>query len=788
MSLDNTGKSSPVVPLILIGAFLVGAVIITLSAESITSPIASISKTLEGFKNVITNSYKNNSAAVVAYTGKQLVSKTTYIKNSGGFAPERPVDHLWDGCTIGTPSCVSATPDLPSFFVEFDFGTVHTLEAARLYGAADGTSFSEEWSLEYKKDASDAWGTAFAKSSVFGNGWFDKTLANVAARYIRVTVASSRLTSTAVEARELEVYGVPLAPETASSTSATSTAPKATVTTVAPQGGTTYFVAPNGDDSNPGTFELPFKSPQRAVDTTQPGDTIELRAGTYKEGVLFARSGTKEKPIIFKNFPDERPVFDFGVTTAASPVHRIELLSTEGARRPISFIVIEGLELTHGPDAIKFNNAEDITIRNNTIRDTLYAGILGVGGSRVSITGNRLHRIGIKDLANSANNEKHHALHLTGSDYKITNNIIDDVRTHGIRLAAQPFGTNLYADERFSGGKNALIANNVIAHTRFGAAISLWQDTASSAKILNNIFYQNRQNLGIGEVAGIEFISAGAGHVASNNIFYNPGKLNFSYGSSGLVSETKNSSVDPLFVYSSTADFHLTALSPAVDSGVSVADIATDILGTSRPSGCYFDIGAYEFPIAIPGMPPIPTQTALTPPTAALPSLAPPIISPPPPPQTLAAFPIGSQIQIATPYTLRIRTSPSITVGIAGKRKPGSVAMVIDGPQQADNLLWYKVIFTDGLTGWAAGEFLITIVLPQKLYGLNTHIKTILQLSVRETPGGIKKGQQAQGSRGTIVETVPIYKPFNDARWWWKIDYAQGPDGWSAADFISTSE
>ncbi len=45
--------------------------------------------------------------------------------------------------------------------------------------------------------------------------------------------------------------------------------------------GKTYYVATNGNDANPGTFEAPFLTIQRVANTASPGDTIEIRGGTY---------------------------------------------------------------------------------------------------------------------------------------------------------------------------------------------------------------------------------------------------------------------------------------------------------------------------------------------------------------------------------------------------------------------------------------------------------------------------------------------------------------------------
>src|SRR5208282_2262319 len=76
---------------------------------------------------------------------------------------------------------------------------------------------------------------------------------------------------------------------------------------VAARAGTTYYVATNGDDKNPGTSALPLKTIARAADLVNPGDTVLVRNGVYAErdsqgdGVSLKRGGTAEAPVLFKS-------------------------------------------------------------------------------------------------------------------------------------------------------------------------------------------------------------------------------------------------------------------------------------------------------------------------------------------------------------------------------------------------------------------------------------------------------------------------------------------------------
>lgn len=70
----------------------------------------------------------------------------------------------------------------------------------------------------------------------------------------------------------------------------------------------TYYVSPTGDDSGPGTEAQPMATLQAAVNRLQPGDTLLVRGGTYRETVTFPRSGTAQQPITVKACPGEKVI------------------------------------------------------------------------------------------------------------------------------------------------------------------------------------------------------------------------------------------------------------------------------------------------------------------------------------------------------------------------------------------------------------------------------------------------------------------------------------------------
>src|SRR2546425_1515814 len=69
----------------------------------------------------------------------------------------------------------------------------------------------------------------------------------------------------------------------------------------------TYYVSASGSDGADGlSLSSPLKTIQHAADAAQPGDTVLVRGGTYRETVTPPRSGTASDPITFKNYNGER--------------------------------------------------------------------------------------------------------------------------------------------------------------------------------------------------------------------------------------------------------------------------------------------------------------------------------------------------------------------------------------------------------------------------------------------------------------------------------------------------
>lgn len=92
------------------------------------------------------------------------------------------------------------------------------------------------------------------------------------------------------------------------------TAPNSTERSDVRPASATYVVSPDGDDSNAGTADSPFRSVERAVADVQPGETVFLREGTYRrDSSVDVRGvhGEPEERIVLAAHPDRRATFRF---------------------------------------------------------------------------------------------------------------------------------------------------------------------------------------------------------------------------------------------------------------------------------------------------------------------------------------------------------------------------------------------------------------------------------------------------------------------------------------------
>ncbi|MCB2167346.1 MAG: hypothetical protein KQI78_06765 [Deltaproteobacteria bacterium] len=103
-----------------------------------------------------------------------------------------------------------------------------------------------------------------------------------------------------------------------------------------------YFISKNGNDSNPGKFESPWQTLDKANKILKAGDSVYIREGTYTlngTAISPVNSGSKDNIICFSSYNDEKVIFvNTSTSTSATAVN---LDSDSGTIR--SYIKVTGL-------------------------------------------------------------------------------------------------------------------------------------------------------------------------------------------------------------------------------------------------------------------------------------------------------------------------------------------------------------------------------------------------------------------------------------------------------------
>jgi hypothetical protein len=368
------------------------------------------------------------------------------------------------------------------------------------------------------------------------------------------------------------------------------------------QAGTTYYVALTGNDANPGTLAKPFRTIPQGLSVLLPGDTLLVRAGTYTQELFYYNfpSGTSwSAPVTLKAYPGESVILKPG-----SGADRIMTF-----RNGSQYIIVDGFILDAinvASDAVKMQyeptlpgSPNHIRLINCEIKNAISQGILtGTNSDYLEFINLNVHDNGI--------NRFDHGIYILGHFNLIEGGRYYHNASHGIQCDSGPCENNIVRgvlaynngvhdpDGRgigFYGGKNNLFYNNITWDNPDGG-IKVWGN--DNAKIYNNTIYHNTDY-------GIWVDQGSTNTIVRNNIVYQTGNgVDIGDDGSGTIQDHNLTNVDPLFVNAAAHDFHLKAGSPAIDAGVALSDVPSDISGKVRPVGAAYDLGAYEYGNVVP--------------------------------------------------------------------------------------------------------------------------------------------------------------------------------------------
>lgn len=461
-------------------------------------------------------------------------------------------------------------------------------------------------------------------------------------------------TATRTPSRTATASPVPPATSTPPSVATATFTAVATATAPASGTGATYYVALTGNDANAGTNAAPWRTLQKAGDVAAAGDTVIVLAGSY-QGFRPRQPGTAQAPVRFLAQP--------GVIVTSPGAS-----NSNGDNiwiRNVDYVVIDGFESTNAPrSGIAIQGEPDANVSGVVIRNCHCHH-----NSRWGIFTGFARDLVLEDNETSFSAIEHGIYVSNSGDRPIVRrNHAHDNNASGIQLNADPsqqgddpndpqgdgiiedalIEANIIHGNGVAGGaainlasvRRALIRNNLLYANR-ATGIAGWDDGFSSAYgsrdngiIGNTIVQPSNGRFAIGLLNGsinnvvIDNIllhagtrgslevdpSSQVGLVSDYNVVVNVFSddstfMNLSqWRQRGFDQNSILSSSAALFVNAGANDYHLSATSPARDTGVVRADLPNDLENRTRPQGTRVDIGALE--LAVSG--PAPTQTATT--------------------------------------------------------------------------------------------------------------------------------------------------------------------------------
>ncbi len=353
----------------------------------------------------------------------------------------------------------------------------------------------------------------------------------------------------------------------------------------------------------------PYATPCEAIAAAQPNDVIEVQPGTYTDSCYINTAGITVRGV------GGRPKVDLSGTDHPAGYKGIYVIGADN-------VTIENMELTganiscgNGANGAGLRvEAAGLTVRGCYIHDN-QDGILG-GFGTVTIEYTEFARNGLGDGCNCGGCT--HNIYIGGSVDKLAfrYNYSHDIATDGHLLKSRASvneilynrltgesGHDSYEIDLPNGGLAIVIGNLVQKGTNPGNPILFTWGEEGGLKPDTRVFVAN--NTFVNDYGSGTFIKiAGGGTLtAHNNLFVGPGTVS----TTGALSADNLSGIDPLFVNAASYDYHLTAGSPAIDTGVDpgMAD-SMSLTPTNQyvhPAnteprsivGSAIDVGAYEY-------------------------------------------------------------------------------------------------------------------------------------------------------------------------------------------------
>jgi hypothetical protein len=398
---------------------------------------------------------------------------------------------------------------------------------------------------------------------------------------------------------------------------------------------TTYYVAPSGSDANACAQTTPCRQIRRALTLVVAGDTILVADGSYLGFDVRDLVGTAGSPITIRAQGAGAQV----TPTTDRSDNRDTIFITYS-----SYIVIDGLRsFSATRAAVRVDSSPNVTIRNgvfgnNTVwgiftdfsddllieKNECYGSVQQHGiyvsnsGDRPVVRGNRVHDNHDSGIQLNADLSQGGDGLITGAlieDNVIYNNgaggggsiNLDGVQDSIVRnnLLYNNLNTGIvnYQGDGAAGPKGMQVLNNTVVQAATGRWAMLIWSSAGPNVVRNNILYHPSASRGsIDYLSATDVLDTDSDYNVITNVTPNDGTVYTlaQWQAQGHEPHSITATPSALFVDPASANYHLSATSPAIDRGQALANVPDDIEGRLRPVGVTWDLGAYEGATAPP--------------------------------------------------------------------------------------------------------------------------------------------------------------------------------------------
>ena len=428
--------------------------------------------------------------------------------------------------------------------------------------------------------------------------------------------------------------------------------------------GNIYYVAKTGLDSNDGSFAHPWLTITHAISQMVAGDTLNVETGIYNESVGITINGDSSHWTTVQNYNNETVTLDGTGINYFICFYNCSYINFSGFQvqnAPGYCVLVEGVSHYINITNLTISNTTGPGIKLQSDQGTPYEpgniGNIVISGCHLSNVCTAHSEEGISIVNTDSFEVKNcyvtNANGQDGMDAKVgsTNGSFHNNEFDGTSLYLDCFGHdetninvygNLFHNSQTGGAGMALgcenapatmsginIYNNIFYGNYRGFSVNPAEAGYyyKSFNLINNTFYENAaagltevfladandytncvisNNIIVGLTATSDLLrdpynNIGNGVTVSYNLFYDAaGYSSFNaYGANHIIG-------NPLLM-NPTTDFSLQAGSPAINAGTSTNAPSTDYIGTARPQGAGYDIGAYEY---IASKPPAVTTSA----------------------------------------------------------------------------------------------------------------------------------------------------------------------------------